>query len=43
MVADVTVDGREETVTLIRRAGGEAVFMQTDVSRPRDVAALTID
>lgn len=37
VVATVTPANGEETVELIRQAGGEAVFVQTDVSRTEDV------
>lgn len=40
MVADVAVEGGHETVRLIQEAGGEATFMQVDVTRATDVAAL---
>jgi NAD(P)-dependent dehydrogenase (short-subunit alcohol dehydrogenase family) len=38
VVADVLADGGEQTARLIRDQGGQAVFVQTDVSRPADVA-----
>lgn len=46
VVADISTDGGESTVDRIRKAGGEAVFVPTDVSREEDVirmvdAALT--
>jgi NAD(P)-dependent dehydrogenase (short-subunit alcohol dehydrogenase family) len=34
VVADVVVEGGEETVRLIKAAGGEAIFVKTDVSQP---------
>ena len=40
VVADVDVAGGEETVRLIRKAGGEAIFAKTDVSNAADVEAL---
>lgn len=40
VVADVTVEGGEETVRQIQAAGGEAIFVQTDVSQAADVKAL---
>lgn len=40
VVSDVVVDGGEETVRLIRAAGGEASFIQADVSHSEQVAAL---
>jgi NAD(P)-dependent dehydrogenase (short-subunit alcohol dehydrogenase family) len=40
IVADVIVDGGEETVRLIKSAGGEALFVKTDVSQPADVEAM---
>ena len=38
--ADVVVDGGEETVRLIREAGGQAIFVKTDVSQAEDVKAM---
>jgi NAD(P)-dependent dehydrogenase (short-subunit alcohol dehydrogenase family) len=43
VVSDVVVDGGEETVRLIRAAGGEGSFFRADVSRPDEVAALIED
>ena len=40
VVADVVVEGGEETVRLIKAAGGEAIFVKTDVSQPADVEAM---
>jgi NAD(P)-dependent dehydrogenase (short-subunit alcohol dehydrogenase family) len=40
MVADVGVGGGQETVRLIQEAGGEATFMQVDVTQTADVVAL---
>jgi NAD(P)-dependent dehydrogenase (short-subunit alcohol dehydrogenase family) len=40
-VSDVAVEGGEETVRLVQAAGGTAVFVRTDVSRPEDCEALT--
>ena len=40
VVSDVDVEGGAETVDQIRKAGGEASFVQADVTRERDVAAL---
>jgi NAD(P)-dependent dehydrogenase (short-subunit alcohol dehydrogenase family) len=40
VAADVQVAGGEETVAQIKSAGGEAVFIRTDVSVRRDVDAL---
>lgn len=39
-VADVAVDGGNETATLITEAGGEALFVRTDVSSAEDVEAV---
>jgi NAD(P)-dependent dehydrogenase (short-subunit alcohol dehydrogenase family) len=39
-VADIDAEGGRETVEMIRAAGGAADFVQCDVSRPADVAAL---
>lgn len=46
VVSDVDVEGSLETIQLIKDAGGEAFFVQTDVSNPADCEALvkmTID
>jgi NAD(P)-dependent dehydrogenase (short-subunit alcohol dehydrogenase family) len=40
LVSDVAVPGGEETVALVRAAGGEAVFQAADVSRAEDNEAL---
>lgn len=40
VVADVSPDGGEETIRLIRSRGGEARFVLADVSRAGDVEAL---
>lgn len=40
VVADVLVEGGEETVRLIQEAGGEAFFVKTDVSNAAAVEAL---
>jgi NAD(P)-dependent dehydrogenase (short-subunit alcohol dehydrogenase family) len=40
VVADVAVEGGEETVRLINAAGGEAIFVKTDVSQPADVEGM---
>ena len=40
VVADVGVEGGEETVRLIQAAGGEAVFIKTDVAQAADVEAM---
>jgi NAD(P)-dependent dehydrogenase (short-subunit alcohol dehydrogenase family) len=39
VAADIAADGGEETVEKIKRDGGEAVFVRTDVSRAADVEA----
>ena len=40
MVADFQVEGGEETASLVREQGGEAIFVRTDVSKSDDVAAM---
>lgn len=40
VVADVLVDGGEETVRMIAAAGGEAVFVKTDMAKTADVEAM---
>jgi NAD(P)-dependent dehydrogenase (short-subunit alcohol dehydrogenase family) len=40
VVADIGVEGGEETVRLIKAAGGEAVFIKSDVAQAADVQAM---
>jgi len=40
LVADIALEGGEETVRGIQRQGGQAVFIQTDVSRASEVESL---
>ncbi|MEN6393605.1 MAG: SDR family oxidoreductase [Anaerolineaceae bacterium] len=40
IVADVLVEGGEETVRMIKEAGGEALFVKTDVSKASEVENL---
>jgi len=40
VTTDADIQGAEETVSLIRQAGGEAIFVRCDVSREEDVEAL---
>ena len=40
VVSDIDADGGEETLSAIKEAGGEGIFVHADVSRPDDVAAL---
>jgi NAD(P)-dependent dehydrogenase (short-subunit alcohol dehydrogenase family) len=40
IVADVVVEGGEETIGLIKKAGGEASFVKTDVAKAAEVTAL---
>lgn len=40
VVSDVDSDGGTETVTLIEKDGGQAIFVSADVSKPADVSAL---
>lgn len=40
LVSDVVVAGGEETVVLIKAAGGEAQFVKADVAKPAEVDAL---
>jgi NAD(P)-dependent dehydrogenase (short-subunit alcohol dehydrogenase family) len=39
IAADIAAEGGEETAEQIRRSGGKAVFVRTDVSQARDVEA----
>ena len=40
VVSDVVVDGGNETVQLIKKAGGEAIFVKADVAQTADVESL---
>jgi len=40
MVNDVLVEERQETVSMIKQAGGEAIFVRADVSSAADVQAM---
>src|SRR6185369_6662592 len=40
VAADVTVEGGNETVQLIKKTGGEAIFVPTNVAKAVDVEAL---
>ncbi len=40
VVSDVNVDGGNETVDMIKKAGGEATFIKCDVSKAAEVEAL---
>ena len=40
VVADVNVEGGEETVQMIKEAGGEAILVHADVSNPEDTQAM---
>jgi len=40
VIADMLANEAEETLTTIRRNGGEAIFVRTDVTRDADCAAL---
>jgi NAD(P)-dependent dehydrogenase (short-subunit alcohol dehydrogenase family) len=40
VIADINAEGGEETLRIIRDAGGEAHFVRTDVSKAADVEAL---
>src|SRR5262245_32673876 len=40
VVADVMVDGGEETVQLVKAAGGDAIFVKTDMANPSDIEAV---
>jgi NAD(P)-dependent dehydrogenase (short-subunit alcohol dehydrogenase family) len=39
-VADVDLEGGEQTAAMIRQAGGEAIFVRADVTSAADVAAM---
>ena len=40
VVADVVVEGGQETVGMIKEGGGEAIFVKTDVSKGAEVEAM---
>src|SRR4030095_9993069 len=40
VVADILVEGGEETVRIIKEAGGDALFVRTDVSKAAEVERL---
>jgi NAD(P)-dependent dehydrogenase (short-subunit alcohol dehydrogenase family) len=40
VISDIMVAGGEETIRLIKAAGGEATFVQADVSKATEIAAL---
>lgn len=40
VVADVNIEGGEETVQQIKEAGGEAILVHADVSKPEDTQAM---
>ena len=40
MVADVNVEGGEETVQQIKEAGGDAILVHADVAKPKDTQAM---
>ncbi len=40
VIADVSVEGAEETVQIIKKAGGEALFIKCDVSKAVSVEAM---
>jgi NAD(P)-dependent dehydrogenase (short-subunit alcohol dehydrogenase family) len=40
VISDIAVTGGEETVRMVKAAGGEATFVRAEVSKPADVEAL---
>jgi NAD(P)-dependent dehydrogenase (short-subunit alcohol dehydrogenase family) len=40
VISDIAVTGGEETVRMVKAAGGEATFVEAEVSKPADVEAL---
>jgi NAD(P)-dependent dehydrogenase (short-subunit alcohol dehydrogenase family) len=40
VTTDVNIEGAQETISLIREAGGEAFFVKCDVSKEKDVEAM---
>ena len=40
IVADINVEGGQETEKIIKQAGGDAIFIKTDVSKASEVEAM---
>ncbi|MFC2018060.1 glucose 1-dehydrogenase [Chloroflexota bacterium] len=40
VIADISAEGGGETLEMVRKAGGEGIFVKTDVSRKDDVEAM---
>ena len=40
VVSDINADGGEETLSAVKEAGGDGIFVHADVSRPDDVSGL---
>ena len=40
IVADINVEGGQETEQIVKQAGGEATFIKTDVSKAAEVASM---
>jgi len=40
VIADILIEGSEETVQIIEKSGGQAIFFRTDVSKSAEVEAL---
>ena len=40
VIADVATEGGEQTVSMVQDAGGQAIFVKTDVSQTRDVEVM---
>ena len=40
VVSDIAVEGGQETVRLLKEAGGEAMFVRCDVTQPEEIEAL---
>jgi NAD(P)-dependent dehydrogenase (short-subunit alcohol dehydrogenase family) len=40
VVSDMNIDGGEETVAMVRKQGGDAIFVVADVGKPADSQAL---
>jgi NAD(P)-dependent dehydrogenase (short-subunit alcohol dehydrogenase family) len=40
VVSDMNIDGGEETVAMVRKQGGDAIFVEADVGKPADSQAL---
>src|SRR4030042_2643241 len=40
VIADILVEGSQETIKMVEKAGGQAIFVKADVSRSDEVEAM---